>query len=149
MGEMSLPYDPSKKRPLEICVRDLSDEGGISDQDLMIQSQNRVAADALFLIRILFNEGDHYAMSVMSLVGQTREPMAVQALFDMWVRMAGYIVNEAKTDENSIEDLSKRRFCLKTLNELQLNSKLQRLEKEVLLVPPTPPEWLESPDSDR
>lgn len=149
MGEMSLPYDPSKKRPLEICVRDLSDEGGVSDQDLMIQARNRVAADALFLIRVLFNTDDTYAMSVMSLVGQTHEPMTVQALFDMWVRMAGYIVNEAKTDEQSVEDLSKRRFCLKTLNELQLNSKLQRLEKEVLVVPPTPSEWLESPDSDR
>jgi hypothetical protein len=127
MVETNQPYDLTKKRPLEIRVRDLSDEGGVSDGELKRLATNRVAADALFLIRVLFNDDESYALEIMSLVGLTHERMTVEALFDMWVRLAAYIVRDAKTDDNKLEDLKQRRFCLAVLQKLDLDENLRRL----------------------
>jgi hypothetical protein len=127
MVETSPPYDLTKKRPLAIRVLDHLDEGGVSEQELRETREHQVSADALFLIRVLFNDDQSFAMEVMSIVGETHDRMSVPALFDMWVRLAAYIVRDARPDGNEAENLRQRKFCLSILQKLLLDENLQRL----------------------
>lgn len=126
-------------------MRDLSDEGGVSDKELKDAATNEVAADAIFLIRILFNDEQSYAMEVMSLMGETHERMSVAALFDMWVRMAAYIVRDARQDPENPEDVKQRKFCLAVLQKLTLDENLQRLVAGLEATPPSSSENEEAP----
>lgn len=107
-------------------MRDLSDEGGRSDAELRELASNRVAADAVFLIRVLVNDEASYAMEIMSLVGTTHAKMSVDNLFDMWVRLAAYLVRDATADATE-ETAKKKRFCLTVLHKLTLDEHLQGL----------------------
>jgi hypothetical protein len=140
---MSTPkYDPLRKRPLELRVRDMSDVGGISDVDATRLS--RKSADALVVIRFLIDpneDGDvRIHQELLSLYGASGEPLGTEALFGAWLSMAEFIMNRPVY---SPEDERRRNFLVHVRKLLGLDlatRAIQDLENGVAdRAAPTPP----------
>jgi hypothetical protein len=111
-------YDRQLKRPLELRVRDMQDEGGISEEDA--SRLGRVAADALVIIRFLADENKGLAISLHSLNGKTHEPLSIEAQFMAWLSFTGYLAREAQGEDNH----KRRHFLRHVLGLLALDEQL-------------------------
>ena len=118
---MDSTYDRTKKRPLEIRVLDRREEGGVSEDAAM--DQNGVAADAFLLMRVLVDE-DRMALSFAALEGWTAGEMSFDALFSLWLSLAGY-VSRRPVEGLTPEQAKMRDFAERTLNLLRLNTALE------------------------
>ena len=115
-------YNRQLKRPLELRVRDLQDEGGISEEDAA--RLGRTSADALVIIRFLADPDAGMALSLHSLNGKTHEPLSLEAQFTAWLSFTGYLARQAEG-----EDAHRRRVFLKhVLTLLQLDEKLDIIQ---------------------
>lgn len=120
MPEATTTFDPSRKRPLELRIRDLYDEGGISENDAKVLAGNRLPADALFIIRAMIDEGT-VALQQYSIVGGANNAqVGTEMLFNFWVALGGYLVREgtAETDE----ERRKKQFVTAVLFKLKLDN---------------------------
>lgn len=82
-------FNMQQKRPLEFRVRDMKDEGGISEEDA--NRLGRYSADALVIIRYLA-DGDQLSMQLHAQNGSTQQGLGVEALFSAWLRLTAYII---------------------------------------------------------
>jgi hypothetical protein len=126
---MSSGFDLDKKRPLEIRVIDRRDEGGRSQREA--SEQSAAMADAFLLVRVLV-EQDKVALAYSALEGWTAEEMSFEALFNLWLALAGRLAR-FKTEREDHEKL--RLFAERVLNLMRLNTALNRLEADVAAEP--------------
>lgn len=121
-NQETFEYDQQLKRPLELRVRDMQDEGGISEEEAA--RHGRTAADALVIIRFLADAGAGLAVSLHSLNGKTHEPLSIEAQFTAWLSFTGYLARQAEG-----EDAKRRRAFLKhVLNLLSLDERLDIIQ---------------------
>jgi len=123
MSEQSptLVFDRQQKRPLELRVRDMKDEGGVSEADA--NRLGRYSADALVIIRFMA-DGDRLAMHLHAQNGATQQGLGVEALFGAWLRLTAHII--AMPSEG---DMKKRQgFLAYVLKLLGLDERLQIIQ---------------------
>jgi hypothetical protein len=123
MTEQSLTtsFDQQRKRPLEFFVRDMKDEGGISEAEA--NALGHYSADAIVIIRFLA-DNDRLTMQLHAQNGATQQELGVEALFSAWLRFTAYIISMP-----SDEGMKKRqRFLSYVLNLLGLDEKLQLIQ---------------------
>ena len=120
---MESSYDLSRKRPLEIRVLDRREEGGISEE--AAQDQNGVTADAFLMMRVLV-DGDRMAMSFAALEGWTGGEMSFEALFNLWISLAGHIARKPE-DSLTPDQNQLRMFAERVLNLMRLNVEMNQL----------------------
>lgn len=119
--QQTLAFDRQQKRPLELRVRDMKDEGGISEADA--NRLGRYSADALVIIRYMA-DGDRLAMHLHAQNGATQQGLGVEALFGAWLCLTAYIVAMP-----SDEDMKKRQgFLAYVLKLLGLDEQLQLIQ---------------------
>ena len=87
-------FDPLRKRPLELRVRDLTDEGGICEADA--QRRDMLSADALVLTRFLIEETGEMKIELASIYGASGEPLALAGLFGAWLAFTGHLARQAE-----------------------------------------------------
>jgi hypothetical protein len=123
MDEATPTYDVARKRPLEIRIRDIYDEGGgISELEARRLSSNRLPADAIYMIRALIDDGRITLQQFHIVGGEQNFEMSLELLFNMWVALSGDIVKKAVGDDLSEEMKRKRRFLQAVLFKLRLDS---------------------------
>lgn len=108
--ETTHAFDPQQKRPLEFCVRDMQDEGGISEE--VAQQRGAHAADALVLLRFLV-DGGKISLALQSVNGTTHEALGYEALFSAWLSFTGYL-----TQLEAGEEMQKRQGFLRYMLKL-------------------------------
>ena len=120
--EISTPgFDRQQKRPLELRVRDMKDEGGISEADA--NRFGRHSADALIVIRFLA-DGDKLVLHMHTQNGATQQELGVEALFSAWLRLTSHIISLP-----SEGDMKKRQgFLSYILKLLGLDERLQIIQ---------------------
>lgn len=125
---MNTVIDKLKDRPIEIRFRDVSDKG-LSLQSA--ESINRSVCDFFAVVQGYFDKpegGD--GTNVVSLVtasldGRTGKGLDVDALYNVWLSLAGQIVNH---EDDGVEAMKIRRFVSMVLQRVQLDENLKRLE---------------------
>lgn len=117
MANDILSYDLTRKRPIELRLRDMRDEegGGISEKEA--NRLDRVSCDGFLLVRLM-QEAEDTRLLTASVDGQTFGPLSTEALFRMWVSLAGHIARTANTDD--AKERRWARFCTMILQHLQL-----------------------------
>jgi hypothetical protein len=120
--QTTFEFDPHRQRPLELRVRDMSDEGGISEADAA--RYGRVAADALVIVRFLTDPDRGISVSLHSLNGKTLEGLSVEAQFTAWLSYTAYLARQATAPD----DARRRTFLLHVLHLLQLDEKLNLIQ---------------------
>lgn len=114
-------FNPQQKRPLEIRVRDMKADGGLSEADAV--RLGRHTADALVLIRFLA-DGDRLVMQLHTQNGATQKELGVEALFGAWLRLTAHIIAMPAED-----DMKKRQgFLAYVLKLLNLDERLQVIQ---------------------
>jgi hypothetical protein len=114
-------FDRQQKRPLEFRVRDMKDDGGISEADA--NRLGRYSADALLIIRYIA-DGDSLAMHLHAQNGATQQSLGVEALFAAWLRLTAHITGLPADD-----DMKKRQgFLVYVLKLLGLDEQLQIIQ---------------------
>lgn len=117
----TLAFDRQQKRPLELRVRDMKDEGGVSEAEA--NRLGRYSADALVIVRFLA-DGDRLAMHLHAQNGATQQGLGVEALFGAWLRLTAHIIAMP-----SDGDMKKRQgFLAYVLKLLGLDEKLQIIQ---------------------
>lgn len=125
---MNTVIDKQKPRPIEVRFR------VVEDQHLSLEraeSYNRSVCDFFAIVqgyRDVPENGD--GTEVVSLVaasrdGATEQPLDVDTLYNVWLSVAGLIV---QSDDETPEAMKIRRFVSMVLNRVQLDENLQRLE---------------------
>lgn len=115
-------YDLHKPRPLELRVRDMADEGGITEADAI--RLGRVAADALVIIRFLADQDKGISVSLHSLNGDTHQALGMEAQFTAWLSYTAYL---ARTAEDQ-DDKRRRVFLQHVLHLLRLDETLNLIQ---------------------
>lgn len=114
-------FDRSRRRPLELRIRDLRDEGGISEDEARRLAGDRLPADALYVVRALIDP-DHTTLQQYSIVGGAdNAEMGVEMLFNMWVALGGHLVRVGAGEGEGEEVARKRRFVQAVLYKLKLD----------------------------
>lgn len=85
-----------------------------------------MVCDALFQV-LVYRDTEGLFMDVMSVDGDSLKPMPFKDLYQMWVATAGYLFRLPV--EETPEILKIKRFLLITLNRMQLDGQLRRLEE--------------------
>jgi hypothetical protein len=120
--QMIYEFDPHQKRPLELRVRDMQDEGGISEADAA--RLGRVAADALVIIRFMADVDKGLSVSLHSLHGATHECLSTEAQFTAWLSYTAYLARTA----TGPDDERRKVFLTHVLRLLQLDEKLNLIQ---------------------
>lgn len=114
-------FNPQQRRPLEIRVRDMKADGGLSEAEAV--RLGRHTADALVLIRFLA-DGDRLVMQLHTQNGATQKELGVEALFGAWLRLTAHIIAMPAQD-----DTKKRQgFLTYVLKLLNLDERLQVIQ---------------------
>jgi len=82
-------FNRQRKHPLELRVRDLRDEGGISEEDA--ERRGRVAADALVIVRFMADPDSGMSLGVHSINGSTLEELSADAQFSAWISYTAFL----------------------------------------------------------
>lgn len=114
-------FNPQQRRPLEIRVRDMKSDGGLSEAEAV--RLGRHTADALVMIRFLA-DGDRLVMQLHTQNGATQKELGVEALFGAWLRLTAHIIAMPAQD-----DMKKRQgFLTYVLKLLNLDERLQVIQ---------------------
>jgi len=132
---MNSIIDKNKPRPLEVRLRDAS----VRTVSLKsAEAFERSACDFVVFVqgyRDVPEEGDGTEVTSLvaaSLDGKTGKPLTVEALYNVWLSIAGQILH---VEEESHEAMKVRRFISMVLQRVQLDENLQRLEAMKALHP--------------
>jgi hypothetical protein len=112
--------DVKKKRPLALRLLEVADEGGLTVREA--KRRKLSACDAFFLIQVLF-EGDKSVLLTTSFDGESRAPMSVKGLYEMWVSMTGYVA--AQLDGEDPEHRKMAVFLQAVLDKLNLDRNMK------------------------
>ena len=110
-------FNRQRKRPLELRVRDLRDEGGISEEDA--ERHGRVAADAFVIVRFMADPGAGMSLGVHSINGNTLEELSADAQFSAWISYTAFLARHEGVMA------PQRRFLQNVLRFLKLTEDLQ------------------------
>jgi hypothetical protein len=122
MPTASPTYDASRKRPLELRIRDLRDQGGQSEEEARRFSQNRFPADALYVIRAMIDEGAIALQHISIVAGEENSQMGIDMLFNMWISLGGYLAREGLIEPGNEDHQRKRRFVQSVLFKLRVDT---------------------------
>jgi len=86
-----------------------------------------VVCDALFQV-LVYRDPEEILMDVMSVDGKTKKPMPFKELYRMWIAVTGYLLR-LPVEVEDLEIAKIKRFLLITLNRMQLDANLRRLEE--------------------
>lgn len=125
---MNSIIDKNKPRPVEVRLRDVSDRHASLRSAEAIQ---RSVCDFVMLVQGYLDtpEGgdgtEVVSLVAASLDGRSGKSLDVDALYNVWLSLAGQIVNH---EDDSVEAMKIRRFVSMVLQRVQLDENLKRLE---------------------
>lgn len=128
-----------RKRPIELRVR--VQDGtpgfdGISEREAT--RFGRFSADALVVVRALFQEDAGIVLGVMALNGHDPSlPMSPSALFHVWLGLTGELARRAAEDGDT-QGAQQISFARKVLTLLQLDERMRALSDPEVSTPAAP-----------
>lgn len=117
----------SRLRPIEVRLRVAGSSPGFDGiSERAAQSFGRFSADALLVLRALFEDGG-LKLGVLTLNGHApAEPIAPSALFHLWMALTGELARR-EADPEDTQGAQQIAFARKVLTLLQLDEQLRAL----------------------